>query len=539
MKRAPFWLFKLSPDHLALCLQKCLKAKALRQGKQVHAMLLTSRVDMNLLSLSSKLVGTYASCGDMGSAKLVFDKIPKPNVFALNWMVLASAFNGHYDEAIRYFYLMQELGVVGNKFTFPVMLKVCVGLMDLNKGKEVHAVVNKLGFAKDVSLANALIDMYCKCGSVCHAHRVFDRMLDRDVASWTSMICGYFNVAKTDQALLLFERMKLDELEPNYFTWNAMIAGFARCGDTERAYALLSRMTEGGLVPDLVTWNAIIAGFSQSQHAGEAFKVFRVMLLSGTKPNLVTITGLLPACGLIGSIRRGREIHGLIYRIGFDINVFVASALIDMYSKCGSVEKARSVFDRIPVNHVASWNALIGCYGKYGMVDSSIELFERMQEGGVQANEVTLTCVLSACSHSGYVEKGLKIFRSMKGSHGVEASKEHYACVVDLLCRSGKMVEAYELVREMPVEVTESIVGAFFNGCKVHGRRDLAKMMAEAILKMELKRPGGFVTLSNIYAADGEWEEVEKVRKVMKQRKVLKKPGSSWLDKGMALQEWK
>lgn len=110
---------------------------------------------------------------------------------------------------------------------------------------------------------------------------------------------------------------------------------------------------------------------------------------------------------------------------------------------------------------------------------------------------------------------------------------------VDLLRRSGKMVEAYELVREMPVEVTKSIVGAFFNGCKVHGRRDLAKMTAEAILKMELRRPGGFVTLLNIYAADGEWEEVEKVRKVMKQRKVLKKPGFSWLDERMALPEWK
>ncbi|PQM33267.1 pentatricopeptide repeat-containing protein [Prunus yedoensis var. nudiflora] len=227
-----FFVVQVVSRPFGFVLAKLPESEGLRQGKQVHAVLLTSRVDMNLLSLSSKLVGTYASCGDMGSAKLVFDKIPKPNVFALNWMVLASAFNGHYDEAIGYFYLMQELGVIGNKFTFPVMLKVCVGLMDLNKGKEVHAVVNKLGFAKDVSLANALIDMYCKCGSVCHAQRVFDRMLDRDVASWTSMICGYFNVAKTDQALLLFERMKLDGLEPNYFTWNAMIAGFARCGDT-------------------------------------------------------------------------------------------------------------------------------------------------------------------------------------------------------------------------------------------------------------------------------------------------------------------
>ncbi|KAM1204714.1 hypothetical protein EV1_005710 [Malus domestica] len=463
MKIPSFSTFKLSPDDLALLLQKCMKARALRQGKQIHAVLLTSGVDMNLLSLSSKLVGMYAGCGDVGYAHQVFDKIPKPNVFALNWLVLASAFNGQFEDAIGYFYLMQELGIVGNKFTFPVVLKVCVGLMDLNKGKEVHAVVNKLGFEKDVSLANALIDMYYKCGSLCYARRMFDRMLDRDVVSWTSMICGYFNIGKTDQALLLFERMRLDGLEPNDFTWNAMIAGFARCGDTNRAYALLSRMTKEGLVPDLVTWNALISGFTQGQHADEAFKLFRMMLVSGIKANLVTITGLLPACGIIGSIQRGREIHGLIYRMGFDVNVFVASALIDMYSKCGSVKNARSVFDQNPVNNIASWNALIGCYGK--------------------------------------------------------------------------MVAAYELVKGMPIEVTESIIGAFFNGCKVHGRRDLAKMMAEAILKMELKRPGGFVTLSNIHAANGEWEEVENVRMVMKQRKILKQPGFSWLGKKMALSD--
>ncbi|PRQ35244.1 putative tetratricopeptide-like helical domain-containing protein [Rosa chinensis] len=530
MKTPSFSLFKFSPDHFALCLQNCLKAKTLRQGKQVHAVLLSSGVDMNLLSLSSKLVGMYASCGDVSSARKVFDKIPKPNVFSLNWMVFASAFNGWFEQAIGYFCLMRELGIVANKFSFPVMLKVCVGLMDLNKGKEVHAVVYKMGFEKDVALGNALVDMYCKCGSLCYGHRVFDRMFERDVASWTSMICGYCNVGRTDQAAMLFERMKLDGLEPNDFTWNAMIAGYARSGDSNRAYVLLSRMTKEGLVPDLVTWNAIISGFSQSQEAGEALKLFSAMLVSGIKPNLVTITGLLPACGVLGSVERGREIHGLICRMGFDINVFVASALIDMYSKCGSVKNARSVFDWTPVYNVASWNAMIGCYGKHGMVDSAVELFERMQEGGVQANEVTLSCVLSACSHSGSVEKGLEIFRSMKESHGVEASKEHYGCVVDLLCRSGKMVEAYEFVKSIPLEVTESIIGALLNGCKVHGRRDLAKLMAQDILKMELKRPGGFVTLSNIYAADGEWEEVEYVRKVMKQRKVLKKPGFSSLD---------
>lgn len=520
MKRPSLSSFNLSLNRLALalCLDKCLKAKALNQGKQIHAVLLTARIDMKVLYLDSKLVGLYASCGDVRSAECVLHKIQKPNVFAFNWMVLASAFVGNYQEAIGYFTLMQELGIIGNKFTFSIVLKTCTGVMDVNKGKEVHAVVNKMGYANVVSVANAMIDMYCKCGSVCYARRVFDRTAERDVASWTSMICGYCNLGKTEQALVLFERMKLGGLEPNYFTWNAMIAGFARCGDSNGVSALISRMTRAGLIPTLITWNAIISGFARSQHAGEALKSFRDMLVCGNKPNHVTITGLLPACGLIGSIKRGREIHCLTYRMSLDINVFVSCALIQMYSKCGNVKNAISVFDRAPVKNVVLWNAMIGCYGKHGMIDSALHLFEIMQEEGVQADEVTLICVLSVCSHNGAVERGVKIFRSMKECYGVKASKEHYACVVDLLCRSGKMVEAYKVVKGMPLEITESIIGAFFNGCKVHGRRDLSKKLAEDIMRKDLKRPGALVTPSNIHAAHEAWEQVENVRKMMEKK---------------------
>ncbi|XP_040992496.1 pentatricopeptide repeat-containing protein At5g59600-like isoform X1 [Juglans microcarpa x Juglans regia] len=525
--------FKLSPDWFAFCLQKFLKEKALRPGKRVHALLLTTGIDTNLLSLNSKLVGMYASCGDLRSARLVFDKIQNPNVFAFNWMVLTSAFSGYYEEAVGYFWLMQELGNAGNKFTFSIVLKACVGLMDVEKGKEVHAVAKKMGFENDVSVANALIDMYSKCEKVCYARRLFDRMVNRDVASWTSMICGYCGIGKIDQALVLFERMKLEGLEPNDFTWNAMIAGYARSGDTKGAFVLFSRMIREGLVPDLVTWNALISGFVQSQQGGEAFKLFRYMFVLGIKPNHVTVTGLLPACGFTGSTQRGREIHGLIYRMGLDVNIFVATALVDMYSKCGLVKNAQTVFHRIPDRdkNILSWNAMIGCYGKHGMVDLSIHLIEKMQEEGMRPNEVTFVCILSACSHNGLVDEGLKIFRSMKESFGVKIGKEHYACVVDLLCRSGRMEEAYELVKEMPILVPESIIGAFFNGCKIHGRRDLAKMMAEDTLRMDLKKPGGYVTLSNIYAADGDWEEVENVRKLMKKKNILKKPGFSWVEK--------
>ncbi|KAE8700273.1 DEAD-box ATP-dependent RNA helicase 39-like [Hibiscus syriacus] len=472
-----------SLDHMALLLHKCLKAKALKPGKQLHARLLVTGTDMEVLSLSSKLVGVYAVCGDMKSSGFVFERIKNPNVFAVNWMVLASAFNGHFKEAI------------------------------------------------------GLVDMYCKCGNVSYARKVFDRMIERDVASWTSMICGYCNVGKNEEALGLFERMKMEGLQPNEFTWNVMITTFARRGDIRAAFTLFGRMTKGGLLPDLVTWNTIISGFAQSHCPCEAFNLFRHMFVSGIKPNHVTVTGLLPACGLTGFVRMGREIHCMIYRLGLDVNVFIASALIDMYSKCGSVRDARNVFHNIPCKNAASWNALIGCYGKHGMVESAVKMFERMLEEGVQANDTTLTCVLSACSHGGYVEEGLRIFRSMKQRYGIEGAKEHYACVVDMLCRAGRIVEAYELVKEMPFGVTDSIIGAFFNGCKVHGRKDLAKLMGEQILKMELKRPGGFVTLSNIYAADGEWEAVENVRNTMKKKKIHKKPGFSCEQIGVFLGE--
>ncbi|KAK0604736.1 hypothetical protein LWI29_018935 [Acer saccharum] len=514
-----------------------MKCKALKTGKQVHALLLLTNISFNTFSFNSKLVGMYASCGNVKSARLVFDEIPNPNVFAVNWMVLASAYNGNFEEAIGYFSLMRDSLKSCNKFTFSIVLKACVGLLDLKKGKQVHSIVNKMGFESDVSVGNALIDMYCKCGHLSNGRRVFDKMVNRDVASWTSMICGYCNTGKIEQAMVLFERIRLEGLEPNDFTWNVMIAGYARRGDINGAYEIFSRMTAHGLVPDLVTWNAMISGFTQSQRADEAFTLFRAMLVTGVKPNLVTVTGLLPACGLTVSIRRGREIQGWIHRMGLDINVFVGSALIDMYSKCGSVKDARNVFDMIYAKNVASWNAMIGCYGKHGMVDASMELFERMQEEEMQPNEVTFIAVLSACSHGDLVEKGLKIFRSMKETYGVEISKEHYACVVDLLCRSGKMVEAYELVRGMPIEITNSIAGAFFNGCKIHGRRDLAKLMAEERLTMDLKRPGAFVTLSNIYATDGEWHQVENLRNIMKEKNVHKKPGFSWVEKNVTFFE--
>ncbi|KAJ8615795.1 hypothetical protein MRB53_035167 [Persea americana] len=525
----PFYY--ITSDHLQYLLQRCMKSKALQPGKQIHALLFTSGIHTQIQSIHSKLIGMYAGCGDLISSKLLFHRIRKPNAFAFNWMISSSAFNGDCQEAILFFTQMQEAGVLPNKFTFSCMLKACVGLLDIKKGKELHGIICIRGFESDVSVANALIDMYCKCGELEVGRRVFDGMPERDVASWTAMLSGYSHNGELEQSAVLFERMKFGGMEPNEFTWNAMIAGFAQNGECSRALELFTEMKKAALEPDLVTWNAMVAGFAQNQQGIKAMELFGEMLAIGLKPNAVTVAGLLPACGSMGSLQRGRLVHALIYRRGLQLNIFTVTALIDMYSKCGSVKDARKVFDQITIRNVASWNAMISCYGKHGFVDSSIGLFERMQKEGVLANQVTFTCLLSACSHGGLVEKGLEIFESMKEVYGVEYSKEHYACIVDLLCRSGRLIEAYKLMKKIPMKINDSVMGAFFNGCRIYGRSDMAKQLVEDIKQMEFKKPGGFVLLSNIYAADGKWEGVENVRKLMKEKGIWKRPGCSWVEK--------
>ncbi|KAK1429412.1 hypothetical protein QVD17_11621 [Tagetes erecta] len=517
-----------SPHHFATLLQKCLKSKSLNPCKQIHALILTSGSDINSFSLHSKLVGVYASCGCFTSANSLFQFTPNLNVFAYNWIIFALTFNGRFIEAIKYFNLLQNsTNLVPNSYTFSFLLKCCVGLRDLRKGKEVHCMVYKFGLQFDSSVVNGLIDMYCKCGCVSYARKLFDKMSEPDVVSWTNMISAYSNVGRIQESQFLFERMKLAGLEPNEFTWNALIAGYARIGDCDGAFTLFSRMSRTGLIPDVITWNAMISGFVQSQQTAEAVELFRNMLVAGVKPNPITITSLLPAFGSMGSVNSGKEIHGLIYRTHMYINVFVGSALIDMYSKCGYVNVARNVFDVMLFKNIASWNAMIGCYGKHGLVDSAIEMLDKMEEENIQPNQVTLTCVLASCSHGGLVDKGLTLFKSMRESQRVEIRHEHYACVIDILCRSGRIEEAYDLVQELHTEVTESMIGAFLNGCVVYNRPDLAKKVAEIAMKMELKKPGGFVTLSNIYAHEGEWAKVAELREVMKLHGVQKEPGFS------------
>ncbi|CAN6453898.1 unnamed protein product [Victoria cruziana] len=519
-------------EHLPLLLKECTRLKALRQGKQIHAQILTTPTATDVEALDSKLVGMYACCGCVQHAGLVFERIKRPSVFAWNWMILGAAFHGECRDALRWFSMMQKADIFPNKYTFPSVLKAVIGVMDVQKGQQLHCIIISRGFEGVVSVTNALIDMYAKCVDLNSARQIFEKMPSRDVATWTIIVYGYAQAGLLHESGRLFCRMRREGAEPNEFTWNAMVAAHAGNGNCREALDFFNRMKKAGVAPDVVTWNAMIAGFSRNGMGDLALKLLNEMVNLGLKPDAITTASVLPACGAMGMLRSGKQLHSVTYRHGLDRNIHVGTALIDMYAKCGRVSEARKVFDQLPTKTVACWNAMIGCYGKHGRVENSLFLFEQMLDARLEPSQVTFTSILSSCSHCGLVDEGLKIFRHMTDNYNIDIKAEHYACVIDLLCRSGKLTDAYELFVCMPMQVTESVVGAFLGGCRIHGRNDLAeKLVKEMVGKMGAgKTASGFVTMSNIYAAAGKWEEVEDVRKVMKEKGVRKKPGWSWVE---------
>lgn len=251
------------------------------------------------------------------------------------------------------------------------------------------------------------------------------------------------------------------------------------------------------------------------------------------EPTDFMISSILSACAGLAGLELGKSVHSLAVKTCVDGNIFVGSALVDMYGKCGSIGHAEQVFDEIPERNLITWNAMIGSYAHHGQAEMALAMFEDMIQGGdgggILPNYITMVCVLSACSRAGSVEEGIEIFQSMKSRYGIEARAEHYACVVDLLGRAGMVEQAYQLIREMPMRPTVSVWGALLGGCRVHGKPELGRIAAEKLFQLDPLDSGNHVLLSNMLSAAGRWEEATEVRKEMKDVGIKKGTGYSWI----------
>ncbi|CAL5188707.1 unnamed protein product [Lathyrus oleraceus] len=463
--------------------------------QQVHCFALKLGVECDVY-VSTSLVTGYSKCGDLISSNEVFENARVKNVVTYNAFVSGLLCNGFPRLVFDVFKdMMMGLEEKPNMVTLVSVFSACGTLLNIRLGKQVHGLSMKLEACDHIMVVTALVDMYSKCGCWGSAFHVFNESEKR-----------------------------------NLITWNSMIAGMMMNSESERAVKVFERMVDEGVLPDSATWNSLICGFAQKGVCVEAFKYFRKMQCVGVAPCLKIVTSLLSACADSSVLRSGKEIHGYALRICVDTDEFFATALIDMYMKCGCASLARCVFDQFDAkpDDPAFWNALIGGYGRNGDYESALEIFDEMLDEMVQPNSVTFVSVLSACSHSGQVERGLHIFRMIR-EYGLDPTPEHFGCVVDLLGRSGRLGEARELVQELaepPTSVFDSLLGA----CRSYLDSNLGEEMAKKLLDMEPENPAPLVVLSNIYAALGRWRDVERIRGLILDKGLDKLTGVSMIE---------
>ncbi|KAJ7529958.1 hypothetical protein O6H91_15G072200 [Diphasiastrum complanatum] len=543
-----------------LLLKACASLAALEQGKQLHSDIIKRGFQSDKM-VGSTLVDMYGKCGCTEDARELFNNMSERDVVSWTAMIAGYAQNGLGKEALALYEQMKQEGVQPNNVTFVLLLKACASLAALEQGKQLHSDVIKRGSQSDVMVGSSLVDMYAKCGRTEDARELFNNMSERNVVSWNAMIAGYAQTGLGKEALALYEQMKEEGVQPDNVTFalllkacaslaalgqgkqlhsdiikrgfqsdklvgNTLVDMYAKCGRTEDARELFNNMSER----DAVSWNAMIAGYAQNGLGKEALALYEQMKEEGLQPNNVTFVLLLKACASLAALEQGKQLHSDIIKRSFQSDVIVGSTLVDMYAKCGRTEDARELFNNMSERDVASWNAMIVGYAQNGLGKEALSLFDQMQREGTKPNEVTYICLLSACAHSRLVDEGRYVFDSMCKNHGVTPTREHYACMVDLLGRAGCLSDAELFINKMPIQADSVVWMTLLGAARNHGHVEIGKRAFDRVVKLEPKNAAPYVLLSNIYAAAGRKDELAKIRNEMKDAGVKKMPGCSWIE---------
>ncbi|KAG9441057.1 hypothetical protein H6P81_016911 [Aristolochia fimbriata] len=443
----------------------------------------------------------------------------------------------------------------------PDLLVRCARNKSIREGKVHHGMVIVGGLQADTLLSNILINFYSKCGLVHSAWQVFDAMPERSMVSWNTIIGAVIEHGKEqEKALILFMDMLREGTPPSGFTLSSILCACAAKSDVEvskqlHAFAcktaLCSNVFVGTALLDVyakcymiedalhvfcnmeektdVTWSSMVAGFVQNELYEEALALAQKAQKMGLKYNQFTLSAALSACASLATPIEGCQVHSVLLRTGFNSNFHVIASLIHMYGKCGSIEEAYSVFSCTEEKNIVLWNAIISGFSKHARCTEAMILFEKMQQLGLYPNEVTCVAVISACSHMGWVAEGKKYFALMK-EYNVEPNVHHYACMVDVLGRAGLIHEARDLMENMPFKPTVSMWGSLLGSSRVYGELEVAEMATGHLRQMEPNNAGNLVLLSNTYAVSKRWDDVMRVRKILKDSGTKKEKGKSWIE---------
>uniref|UniRef100_A0A7N0V1T3 DYW domain-containing protein n=1 Tax=Kalanchoe fedtschenkoi TaxID=63787 RepID=A0A7N0V1T3_KALFE len=475
---------------LRLCARQ---AASVEPVKKLHAHLITSGMASSSHSnfLRNALVHAYAASACPHSARKVFDEIPHSHKDSVDWTALMGGFvrHGMPAEALRLFLRMREVQVGLDDLTLVCLFNAGARLGDSGIEAQGHGLMGKMGFGCSVKGCNALMDAYVKCGLIGEARRVFDEMGERSVVSYTVILGGVVRSEGVSNARAMFDAMP----ERNETAWTTMIVAYEENGCTMESFNLLA-----GMIFDF-----------------------------GMKLNHITLCSLLSACTQSLDVMMGKWLHAYaVKHVAADGRVMVDTALVDMYAKCGRLATAVSVFHQMPVRNVVSWNAMLSGLAMHGEVKTLLDMFPRMVHDA-RPDDITLTALLSACSHAGLVDQGYRYFRSLESEFAIRPKMEHYACMVDILGRAGRLEEAEAVIKEMPFRPNEFVLGSLLGSCSVRGNLQLGQRLLEELTEIDPHNTEYHVLLANLHSSTGRQDNASKLRRALRKRGVRKIPGVS------------
>ncbi|KAL8244137.1 hypothetical protein R6Q59_010395 [Mikania micrantha] len=494
--------------------------------------------------------------------------------------------HGGFQEAFDLYVELQRSGLSPSTFAVASALKACARLGNHNGGITIHGQVHRYGFCGDVYVETALVGIYVKFGDMETAHKVFDEMPkrnvvswnsmidgylrsgnlsmaeiffsdmpNRDVVSWNSMVSGYSRTGDMKKALWLFQEMPVR----NQASWNAMISGYVECEKVDMARNFCNAMPQrntisfitmiggysrcGDIVSarelfnetdkkDHLLYNAMIACYTKNSRPKEALQLFDEMLEPSVniQPDKMTLATVISACSQLGDLGFGSWIHKhYMNQMGITMDDHLLTALIDLYAKCGSIDEAFKLFQKLNNKDVVAYTAMIlGC-GINGKEQIAIKLFDEMMKSEIRPNLVTFSGILTALSHVGMVEESYHCFNSMK-IYGLVPTPDHFSLMVEILGRAGRLKEAHNLIKSMPMQPHGGVWGALLLACSTHNDVELGEIAAKHCFELEADSSGYASLLANIYVSVGRWEDAKRLRKSIHEKGLVKVPGSSWMD---------
>lgn len=527
-------------------LSACASQGYLIDGMTVHAFIVDTGLDW-MHPLKNALLNLYSKCCVLDEVQHIFGSMDEHEVTSWTAIIAAYAQHGLIAHFIQAYDQMHQEGVLGNKITYMSVFCACDAPNLLRVGATMHARVACFDFSLDVTMCNALIGMYAKCGSMNEAFDVLQDMPEKDVVSWNSMIHAFTKHERAMEALQLYKQMLNEGTLPDALSfvrvldaisspsvlkegkqthvslvgagleWNVVVATsllnmYKNCGSLKSAGMLFHEMCER----DTVAWNAFIEANTQNVNEKFALQMYEQMQQEAVLPEKTTYISVLSTCANHGVLAECKWTHA---RIASRFNVFdlkLGNALLNTYAKCGSVDEAQRMFQEMPVKDIFSWNTITAAHAQNGQGKVALQLLPTMRAAGITPNGVTFVSILSACSHAGLFCEASQFLLSMEQDYGMTPDVEHHNCVIDLLGRAGRLDEAEKWMKEMSVEPTSVSWLILLNACKKYFDVERGERAAEHVFRMDQQDVTPYVLLSNIYAAAGrEYDAAATIRRML------------------------